>query len=1304
MTDVIQQVKANASGERVTGLRLAAVVGLAVCSGASFGETHTGSGYLSVSDPNWFGAYTSIAFGEGTLDYTGGDATVAVPLAFNPSGTRKISTVKVAEGQTLTLVASDRLLSSGGLVKTGTGALAVAGVPGKTLDFRNSTAVVSDGQASDVAWDANGCVTQGYVTQGLNVHEGEVTIRDATVDFGNQLHVGSMGSGNDSVLRIENARVKTLGSLTVGSFGKNSSTAGRHPTSRFLAKNTVFEGVGPIYLDRHANGFAYPSGTVLAGEMTFDNCIVTNTDAFRMDPEGGGVRSQTTLTLDNGTWFVSKGGRGLSGGANVCIATNRVNVLNGSTFLANSFGYDHYWEKGKGFAELTVGKNAVFGFMRTQSDQTGARWSTARFDGGTLRVWSSWVERVFNTSPAGKCCGQLFDTWDSISVASGGMTLFAPAHFYAYCYPAIVPDAASPGGRITVTGGGAFAISPTSLPIDVKDGSTLVLTPRHFLCENYGLPAANGNRIEQNPRIDNSSVTVEDGSSIRVYGYPQTLMNMTLPAGAISFSASGNREPRSNRYATGERAWAKYGSSDNSGFVGDGAVSLFNGCNDNPSQAEQIVYSNKLDLTRSFRITFEYSNAPLCDRVVKGIAAYIQNDARGVAARGDGNQGLGYSTNGTEKVAQRIDRSVAMVLKTWNDPGLYFGRNGEVIMSTRQTFSQNVNYNLQPDRLAPLVVTLEYDASAKEFSYHVSSPYGLVNCGASRGSSDFRLGNTVSADLSSICGATGYFGISTSADGGSPMQLQIANMSVRYLDETDRPCTDVAGRLALGAGTARLSAYGTDSAAGFAMNELQFADGGTLDIASTNLAYGTEDTAFVAFDSWKGTGMVTKTGAGNLGLRTATGAALGLADGGLVLRRDFDEEKYTVDPDRQEWIAVNWRNTQNDEELPLYAQGEAGVWCGTTDTGISGSTALKRKIKVGGKWRLSFDYESAKEAGAYGVFLTFHNDPRGYLAATDRGYVSGKEYAEPYALKGNPVSKSIRSCAAIQFYNYAESDSKSEANHRIKWWQSDAAGTFVANGVDLGYTKKDDSGNEQIYIANYDLKNVGSKVARKFHCEITSDDTLENPLTIRLTQTQGADGAEGAMRTWQQSFARNIPAAVGDDFCHFGLFYSTGGQYTRAKLKNFTFERLDGETPVTPSYFARVDVTAPAAKVYLDSAKEVTYRLADAVNVTGSLTVKSIRAAGTLDLGAATVAEGATVAADGATVRLTSGLSLGDRANLSVANGGRLLLDFAGRAQVGTFTIDGKTYRRGTFDAKSCSAIAGEGSLLVGRGMTVIVK
>lgn len=441
--------------------------------------------------------------------------------------------------------------------------------------------------------------------------------------------------------------------------------------------------------------------------------------------------------------------------------------------------------------------------------------------------------------------------------------------------------------------------------------------------------------------------------------------------------------------------------------------------------------------------------------------------------------------------------------------------------------------------------------------------------------------------------------------------------------------------------------------------------------------------AFAAFDAYSGSGTLVKRGLASLGILStnAQDVAVRVEEGGLVLRKELTEP--LPDADDGGWTFSH----------PTGGYGtEGGVRIGRCTANNADSAHLRRRVRIAGRWRLSYDvymlgYTTAGGTTVYpadGIAVGFHNDSRGT------------------AYLGSPYG----SCGLV--------------------------GNSLKNAFGFGWYVYNSSNLDKMGLMNADCKGFGFDTS--FAAVPMRNNTLTHHVleydgeakTFTVTMTNDAGGS--VTQTYTDV---DIPARVKDDYAWLAVGTGGGGVHAVVEFRRMKMEYLDETPDFLPerALLGRVDVTADDTPVTLETARTGTvFRLSENVSVADGATLRAVSSVepATLTMGALSLGEGATLAGDGATPIRADALTLADDtlaldgavvelsakdalakdATLRLKGGAKVKLDYAGTMQIDGIEVDGVALPRNLYSADAVDWIVpgSTGRLSTGQGTVLILR
>ena len=928
------------------------------------------AGTQTISSTGEFGE--SFIAGWETISYTGPTATYSGLFTANP-GSQHGTTVEVSDpSATLTLANSAQ--SSGGLVKTGPGELAI-----KTGGI---TYAYSDVQGnywssySHVRW-TDGAVS--YCYPAIAVVNGTLTI-DAPGGSAESLMPDSAIGLYDTSSPAPSATMKVMGgtvnfynSLTIN---RGVGTTSDHPASTLYVTTNAWAKMANLWMTTGGmDNNSYSGDSFLdvdGGRVTVNNSVQfgrANGNAHILVRNGGLFEQKKTL---ESAWYVD----------------NKQTLVFDLPNSSNSNVNTTFEISGCSTARIETVSNKK---MKSSKYRNVVK----VHDGGVLLLnntsyyatnglYGGFAE--FNEATLAPLDFKLVSNWfaglQSYDVGAGGLVVTNETLAY-------LGGTSTGSGTITKLGDGMLSLHPGSAAVDVRGGAIRLLAnsyhPETLLNATGTVTAANGTTVE----------VVGDGA----------LGNMTLtPGGQKSvFRARGLESaldgweffrPSSFRYD----GWLKANETRR-------------------TEVGSIWRKESVDVTRSFTLSFDVYPTCYATTIPYGFSVVWQNTTAGKTIAAEAGRGLCYCKVDNPCVnsyAVGYDVAGSMV-RFARSADLGNGTTGGYFLTDNDDHDGAFScwaLGRRPSAAECLRLTCAYDADHSRMVLTIKRLADSV-------SKSF----TNNVNLAERCGGgaaylrlAGQSGTSTDSLGNKMEgEYLFGNIKLHYGKPIETRAA-AGGRVSVpGSGTFNAILDEDPSVKAWIVDELARNGDMTINVSGAN-------DASLGFASFSGTGNIVKTGESSLGIGCGISPLVGnlrVENGGLAF---FPVGTALLAP-----TAANWQFSKpTDAEVDAGSKPEAsgglfvngGFALGRTSNlegTYSDNVNSTHRVYVGGRWKLSYRLKVSSNTN-YGLLyfsLFFHNDPRGAAAkGTTYGATSGIENGafviwSPYAAQGGAVSDGV---------------------------------------------------------------------------------------------------------------------------------------------------------------------------------------------------------------------------------------------------------------------------------------------------------
>ena len=1134
----------------------------------------------------------AVTVGNNTWRYTGtGAETYSGTFTADPGG-ELATTVDIAD-RNASLTFDRFVQASGGLVKTGSGSLTmktgrVAFNKGPLGDFWGST--------PNLVWADGSC---DYHYSPLVVHDGTLKFDFPARDMTNTAPDMVVGHVSKST-PTPSARLEILnGTLDVG----NSLTIDRG------AGHTTDHPVQSVYVGPHG---------VLTGMNIWMTSKHTTTDYYGnslLDIDGGTVNVSTDVQFGRAAGeakiLVRNGGLFSETASPVKPTANKGLYLpySSSESLSTVF-------------EVTGASTGRFHLATCfgSTARVGERMKIKVTDGGTLlndayhpmaltNRWGGGVAEFDNAKLGGwyvRSACEWFPYLQAYTVGAGGLTLCAETI-------GALGGASRGTGEITLTGGGTIGLHPGQADVTVGTGGLRMTAPL--------VPTLVA-------ELDKTgTITSPAGGTVELVG-ANALGKMTLVAGSQTnaFKAYGLE---SDALKTGASAGWAY-----AGVAVPRSDGWFHFARVKAREAGNVWRRTKIDLTKSFSFSFDYivMKQSLAEKSYRpyGFSVIFQNTAEGLQKVGNVERALGFckdTSKWTNAFAFGYDSADSSMRYSRHDDG------GDYFLTADGTKDRHLLI-LPGGATEPLRGTVTYDATSHVATFTMRS-------------FDGKTSGTISSvvDLVERCGATtaywGFGGTGTDVTLGTGEHF-IGNVQFFQSGETPSETVDVDGTVKVAADkTFKAKLDKGSRTKTWTVGTLDWTDGATVEVE------GDADAA-LGFSAFSGSGSLTKTGSGLLGVGSPYGPFRGTLDvrkGGLRFGnpRAFAQTE------------ANWM--LNEKGIRLgggfvtdgFQIGRAQNASSATDY-YAGMINSRNRMRVDASFSITYDLtvDIINIGGDCGFFaLCFHNDPRGAAAmGTDknsRGYATCAEVANCAALVWSGAKKE-----GSQDYPYKVTTVTGDYPSKCSAWTwTDTA------PVKMGYEFPVNT----TYATNATVKIVYDEPAKT--------------LTLKMTQRAG-----GTVNTFEHTFANfDIAAAVGDNMAYLGFGANPAQSWygIRQTVKNLSVTYPEG---------AFVDGTialkGERTDFVLDAATAGTLNIAKVLTALEGATVRLVNAdaavaahVGAITCDGVLTIDGGILAIDAKTLANVRKLNLANGAKLQVASGVRVVVE--------RLYLDGKTVKAGAY-------------------------
>ena len=929
------------------------------------------AGTQTISSTGEFGE--SFIAGWETISYTGPTATYSGLFTANP-GSQHGTTVEVSDpSATLTLANSAQ--SSGGLVKTGPGELAI-----KTGGITYAYSDVQGGywsSYSHVQW-TDGAVSYCYPS--IAVVNGTLTF-DAPSGSAESVMKDSAIGLYDASSPAPSATMKIMGgtvnfdnSLTIN---RGVGTTSDHPASTLYVTTNAWAKMANLWMTTGGmDNNSYSGDSFLdvdGGRVTVNNSVQfgrANGNAHILVRNGGLFEQKKTL---EGAWYVD----------------NKPTLVFDLPNNSNSYVNTTFEISGCSTARIETVSNKKMKYsqyrnvVKVHDDGVLQLNNTSYYV--TNGMYGGFAE--FNGATLAPLDFKLVSNWfaglQSYDVGAGGLTVTNETLAY-------LGGTSTGTGTITKLGDGTLSLHPGSAAMDVRGGGIRLLAntyhPETTLNATGTVMAANGTTVE----------IVGDGA----------LGRMTLkPGGQKSVFRARGLEAALDGWEFSRPASFRY----------DGWLKANE---TRRTEVGSIWYMDAVDVTSSFTLSFDMYPTRYATTYPYGFSVVWQNTSAGKtfaaaeAARGlcyrkvdnpcTNSYAIGYDIAGSMvRFARSVDLgngTTGGYFLTGNDDNdgafncLSSGKMPSAAECLRLTCAYDANHY-------KMVLTIKRlaDSVSKSFTNNVNL---AERCGG--GAAYLRL--------------AGQSGTSTDSLGNKMEgEYLFGNIKLHYGKPIETRAA-AGGRVSVpGSGTFNAILDEDPSVKAWIVDELARNGDMTINVSGAN-------DASLGFASFSGTGNIVKTGESSLGIGCGISPLVGnlrVENGGLAF---FPVGTALLAP-----TAANWQFSK-----PTDAEVEAGST--PADSGglfVNGGFSLGRtsnkagtysdnvnsthRVYVGGRWKLSYRLKVSSNTN-YGLLyfsLFFHNDPRGAAAkGTTYGATSGIENGafviwSPYAAQGSAVSDGV---------------------------------------------------------------------------------------------------------------------------------------------------------------------------------------------------------------------------------------------------------------------------------------------------------
>ena len=716
------------------------------------GQTVLQTGLLEVASISALGSGSSpLVLGQGTFRFTGPAAdTLSRGFTLKSGGGTTAHTVlDIRTNLTVTGKVDADATQGGRVFKLGSGTLTYA-YPGYQIMNRSSGWI---GDQAIVVDTVNGGVgTQGYYD--FTVAEGKVVFNTAgqTNRIIGQTTIGSRYPAV-AAMEIDAGVVQSPDAWFSISRGNGNTTT---PYSSSLTVNGGRLELSGLIMGNGAGAPSFKSYPLLAQT---GGAIVMTGDAYV--PESSGASA--TLNLSGGTMTSD----GMSQGFDLSRGGTAGTVMNISDSAVVSVAKMRVYTGGT----LNVTNGGTLALRTTQAASPGS----VTFDNGNLTTYS----------PLNQPC-DWFNSLASFKIRSGGMTANVPSGQSAFLATPPVADSTSPGGRITKTGTGTFALYNTEMPLDVNAGRLRMMGGN--LTTNKTTKTIT---LAANAELELAVPHAAEADTLSLTG--TTKFELTVP----------NLAARTELWQANSAAILRT----------DGALEVAPASG---SGVGSVFMVRPVSVTNAWRADF--SVAAVAGRTLgnqgDGVAFVIQNDARGASAVSTNVTGFGYAG-----AAVPVTNSFAVALDLTNRQ-LKFGTNGVFVAQ-----SYDISF------LTGLGADMD-----KTFFSVVYDGVGTVTCTLTRKGVQSNP-YTFAANLQSLTGSTRAYAGFTAGNTSTRFEQHMVGDIAFTTAASAKSYGQYGGKVTVAGGqslTVSINPAVTQN--GFGLGQLTYANSSTLDIRQANLA------------------------------------------------------------------------------------------------------------------------------------------------------------------------------------------------------------------------------------------------------------------------------------------------------------------------------------------------------------------------------------------------------------------------------------------------------------------------------------
>lgn len=1161
-----------------------------------------------------------VTFGSDKINYSGTGSQAYDGAVGFTTASGEATTFDIQGGASLELSgALSPSAVAGSLVKTGLGSLILSNYG--DIAFAGSNGSIYGGFVT--SWDEAGKASnfsQIEVIQGTLELAGDKTVRGSNIYCGN----GSDGS-LAATLKVTKGKLEATNilGLNLGKWTSHDITdtlyVGADAT---VSTKTIWGNRGRV------NNIPVKSRILVDGG-TFYNMLKTpevGAGSFDYDIQNGGLFSYENDLI--GLHWIADGvdhfTQSLLLGTYdpAFAATVRMNVSGASTVKANAFA------SYKGQGQLNVSGDSVVRIDRTREDLVlrQAEQGTVSFDGATLmpnndRYWADWF--TFNSG---------------LAIGPGGLTV--------NCLETGTLDGKPTGsGTVVKTGAGTLAMQAGAVDVDVREGAVaFVVANDGSKADRTGtIAAAAGTKVIVAGENALGSMELVAGDQANVF----RLTDRTIGEQIATYNFVQAACPRKD-------GWMRLNEPLLSGTNAVGAV----------------WQKEKMDLTRSFAVTFDYA----CTKTqgdkpgsyyAYGFAVGWQNEGatvHGGRTSGATGRGQGWGCPFVHSFAVSQDTAGSNLRYTRDGQFLTGDDDADIKhFSARGTFAD------------PAHGRIVYDVEKHQVQFTMTGPNG-----------DFRK-MYVSVDLAETCGdSSAWFGFTGSAPSGNDQNGRgghfVSNVRISYETPEVAAVADVGGRVSVADGKVFSATLEPgDVPAVWSVDALTCSGAATVAVA------GGAD-ATLGAKTVSGSGTLTKTGTANLALGMPQNDTLGfdVKEGGLSIAYG-PSEPYADDlrPTEANWNLVEPIASKRDGCESCYGGVTAtGVRVGRACNAVNGSDNYigminsTKRFKVNTSFKLTYDLsiDICNIGADYGFFsFCFHNDARGADAV---GVAVTPNKQQPFCGCVNGVGN----CAAIVWGG--EENEASYPGYGRKVMMATGDGTIQANSAEWHSTSP-----VQTWFTG------AGNITYATNCTVTIEyDLAAKALTLTMTQPNG----DGSARTFTKTFSGvDLPAAVGGDLAYIGFGSNSCQSWygLRQTVSNLRYEDLAPLAAGTVTVDAGLTfaVKNPAAGVCAKIARGLNLGAGATLAIEGEATAGALTADGVLTI-------------DGGTYRIDNPAAFAGVERLYLTNGAKLAIPSGVALAIRRLYVDGQRMRAGYYDS-TAGFVTGGGRVEIGSiGLKMLIR